>query len=98
MPATSRNLCVCENPRASRQRVALSSLQRSLGEDASAGSKETPCKTLRLAQSMEEMDSRRARGFSSHSGDAGGGGSIYQSSGDAADVDREGRRDVFERA
>ena len=39
-----------------------------------------------------------ARGFTPHPGNAGGGGAIHQSSVDAADVDRSGRRDVLERA
>ncbi len=44
------------------------------------------------------MDSHSAGGFAPHPGDAGGGGAIHQSSVDAADVDRAGRRDVLERA
>src|SRR5215813_4993893 len=44
------------------------------------------------------MDADPARCFSSHPGDAGGAGAIYQSSGHAADVDRQGGRDVLERA
>ena len=47
---------------------------------------------------LEEMDSDPARGVSSHPRDAGGDGAIYQSSVDAADVDRSGQRDVLERA
>ena len=44
------------------------------------------------------MDSGSPRGFVLHPGDASGGGAIHQSSGDAADVDRAGRRDVLESA
>ena len=44
------------------------------------------------------MDVGPARGFSSHPGDAGGGGAIYPSSVDAADVARPGRRDVLKSA
>ena len=44
------------------------------------------------------MDSGSTRGFAPHPGDASGGGAIYQSSADAADVDRTGQRDVLERA
>jgi hypothetical protein len=44
------------------------------------------------------MDSDSARGFALHPGDAGCGGAIHQSSVDAADVDRAGRRDVLESA
>jgi len=44
------------------------------------------------------MDSGSARGFAPHPGNAGCGGAIHQSSVDAADVDRSGRRDVLERA
>src|SRR5207248_3605600 len=83
---------------ASAQRVALGSPQPSLGEDASAESKETPRKGVRPTRSREEMDAGPARGFSSHPGDAGGGGAIHQSSVDATDVDREGGCDVLEQA
>ena len=44
------------------------------------------------------MDPDSARGFSSHPGDVGGGGAIYPSSVNAADVDRAGRRHVLEQA
>lgn len=37
-------------------------------------------------------------GFAPRPGDAGGDGAIRQSSGDAADVDRSGQRDVLARA
>src|SRR5206468_6754708 len=77
------------------RRVALGSPPQSLGEDAQA---ESPRKTLPLTRSREKMDSGFARGFAPHPGDASGGGAIYQSSVDAADVDRSGRRDVLERA
>jgi hypothetical protein len=88
--------------------VALGSLQRSRGEDAQA---ECPRKTLRVTRSHSrkrlrltqsrpplEMGFDRARGFAPHPGDAGGDGAIPQSSVDAADVDRTGRRDVLESA
>src|SRR5436305_4624833 len=83
------------------RRVALGSPPQSLGEDAQAECQETPRKPrkrLRLTWSQEEMDSAPARGFALHTGDAGGGGAIHQSSLDAADVDREGGRDVLEHA
>ena len=44
------------------------------------------------------MDSALAGGFARHPGNAGCGGAICQSSVDATDVDRSGRRDVLERA
>ena len=67
-------------------------------EDAEA---EGPSKTLRLTRShpyLEKMDSDLAGGFAPYPGDAGGGGAIHQSSVDAADVDRSGRRNVLARA
>src|SRR6266481_3726123 len=81
--------------------VALGSPPQSLGEDAKAECQETPRKPrkrLRLTRSREKMDSALAGGFASHPDDASGGGAIHQSSVDAADVDRSGRRDVLERA
>src|SRR5436189_3818195 len=83
------------------QRVALGLPPQSLGEDAQAECQETPRKPrkrLRLTRSREKMDSALARGFAPHPGDASGGGAIHQSSVDATDVDRSGRRDVLERA
>src|SRR5881397_3522283 len=83
------------------RRVALWSPPQSLGEDAQAESQETPRKPrkrLRLTRSREKMDSGSARGFATHPRDAGCGGAIHQSSVDATDVDRTGRRDVLERA
>ena len=44
------------------------------------------------------MDPDPARGFAPHPSNAGCGGSLHQSSVDAADVDRSGQRDVLERA
>src|SRR5437016_3126808 len=74
---------------------------QSLGEDAQAECQETPRKPrkrLRLTRSREKMDSGSARGFAPHPGNASGDGAIHQSSVDAADVDRTGRRDVLESA
>src|SRR5207248_8045693 len=85
----------------SSRRVAFGSSPQSRGEDAQAGCQETPRKPrkrLRLTRSREKMDSALAGGFASHPGDASGGGAIHQSSVDAADVDRSGRRDVIESA
>src|SRR4029453_365420 len=73
------------------QRVAPGSPPRLLA-NAHAESKKTEIQT------PLEMDSARARGFAPHPGDAGGGGAFHQSSVDAADVARSGRRDVLERA
>jgi hypothetical protein len=69
------------------QQVALSSPQRSLGEDASAEAKEAEIKETQIQTPMEKMDAGPARGFSSHPGAAGGGSAIYPSSVDTADVD-----------
>ena len=83
------------------RRVALGSPLQSLGEDAQAECQETPRKPrkrLRLTRSREEMDSDSSGGFAPHPGNAGCGGAIHQSSVDAADVDRSGRRDVLARA
>ena len=44
------------------------------------------------------MDSDSARGFAPNPGHAGGSGAIRESSANAADVDRTGRRIVLERA
>jgi hypothetical protein len=86
----------------SSRRVALGSPPQSLGEDVHAESKETeiPRKRLCLTRShpSQEMDSARAGGFAPHPADAGDGGAIHQSSVDAADVNRSGRRDVLKSA
>src|SRR6476469_10993918 len=75
-------------------------LPQSLGEDAEANAKtpRKPRKRLRLTRSCSsmEMGFDRARGFAPNPGNAGGRGAIRQSSADAADVDRTGRRDVLE--
>ena len=71
---------------------------QSLGEDAQAETKETQRKRLRLTRSREKMDSNSARGFAPHPGNAGCGSAIHESSVDATDVDRSGRRDVLGRA
>jgi len=68
------------------------SLASSLVANAQVESKE------KEIQMPLEMDSAPARGFALHPGDAGRGGAIHQSSVDAADVDRAGRRDVLEHA
>ena len=80
--------------------VALGSAPQSFAEDAQDECKEAsrPRKRLCLTRSLEAMDPDCARGFAAHSGDAGGGGAVRQSSGDAADGDRAGRRNVLERA
>ena len=83
------------------RRVALGSPLQSLGEDAQAECQETPRKPrkrLRLTRSMEKMDSGSARCFAPHPGDSSGDGAIRQSSVDATDVDRSGRRDVLKSA
>src|SRR6478672_9131317 len=72
-------------------------LPQSLGEDAEANAK-TPRKRLRLTRCREKMDSDFARGFAPNPGDAGGSGAICESSADAADVDRTGRRVLLQRA
>ena len=78
--------------------VAPRSPQQSRGEDADAESKQTPRKGVRPIRYREEMDSGPARGLAPYPGDAGGSGAIRQSSADAADADRTGRRDVVESA
>src|SRR6476469_7051088 len=77
-------------------------LPQSLGEDAEPNAKtpRKPRKRLRLTRSCSsmEMGFDRAAGFNPNPGNAGGSGAIRQSSADAADVDRTGRRGVLERA
>ena len=88
---------------ARHRRVALGSPPQSLGEDAQAECQETPRKPrkrLRLTRffSPLEVGLDSGGGLAPYPADASGGGAIRQSSVDAADVDRSGRRDVLEHA